>query len=339
MSDLISVIIPMYNTELYIEKTLNCLRNQTYQNLQIIVVNDGSTDHSLEIVRESAKKDDRIEIINTKNCGVSAARNIGLENVRGEYIIFLDSDDYIEPDMYEKMLAKIKEKNVDMVRCNFVLEDIGGNKIKTGNMYDLSNRTLNNEEIRKILLPYIFDNKIEMYTPLILVKTDIIKRVSKFHSNIHMMEDLLFCLELFLNIDTVYFFDIELYHYVYHSSSSSKSRKRLIMNFHDTLKVVELVEKIIKDYNINESILEKVYHVYSTMIIKYTLRTFQKDDEFKLSYSQMKDLVSSDEVHRIIENVNFLRDNIYIKTSGEFIKHHDYQKLYQYAESIKDIPI
>lgn len=339
MNDLISIIIPMYNTEKYIGKLLECLEKQTHKNLQIIVINDGSTDNSLKVVQDFAKKDTRIEIICTPNGGVSKARNIGLEKARGKYITFLDSDDYISCDMYEKMIEKMKENNVDVVRCNFSKEDINGNIIGCGNMLDISNKILNSEEIKTILIPYIFENKIETYTPLLLIKAEILKNISRFNPDIRMMEDLLFCLELFLNISSIYLYDYKCYYYLYHLSSSSKARNNIIRNFYDTLKVVSLVEKMLKSSNVNEEVLKEVYHVYSTMLVKYTLRTFQKEDEFKLSLEKLKELLDNDEVERIIKNVDFSIDSIYIKTAGDLIKDKSIDKLYNYAESIKEILI
>ncbi len=122
MDDMISVIIPMYNTQNFIGKLLNCLKNQTYKNLEIIVVNDGSTDNSLKIVGEFSREDKRIKLISTANGGVSKARNIGIANATGKYITFLDSDDYVEPDTYEKVIKKLIEVGTDAIRFNYVKE-------------------------------------------------------------------------------------------------------------------------------------------------------------------------------------------------------------------------
>ncbi|HHT99528.1 MAG TPA: glycosyltransferase family 2 protein [Acholeplasma sp.] len=108
----ISVIVPVYNTSKYLEKCLNSIRNQTYENIEIIVVNDGSTDNSLDILNEISKKDKRIKVISQENGGLSKARNTGLEHATGSYVGFIDSDDYIDPNMYETMLRAMKQNNV-----------------------------------------------------------------------------------------------------------------------------------------------------------------------------------------------------------------------------------
>ena len=115
MEDLVTVIIPVYNVESYLAKCLDSVVNQTYQNLQIILVNDGTKDNSLEICEQYAHSDSRITIINKENGGLSSARNKGLEYAEGVYCYFLDSDDYIELDLIEKAARKMTEENADMV--------------------------------------------------------------------------------------------------------------------------------------------------------------------------------------------------------------------------------
>lgn len=339
MQNLISVIIAMYNAQEYILKLLECLRKQTYKNLEIIIVDDGSTDNSLKLVKEWAKKDSRINIISILNSGVSNARNIGIESSTGEYITFLDADDYIEYDMYEKFMFNITEKNADVLRGNFIREDINGNVISNGNMMDLSNSIIDKIVLKEKLLSYIFDNLIPTYTPLILVKSSLIKDKIKFRTDIHMMEDLIFCLELFFSASNIYFYDYKAYHYVYNVSSSSKNRKNIIRNFNDTLQVVNFLEEFLTKETVDESVFKKIYHIYSTMIIKYILRTFQKEDEYKISKENMIELLENTKVRSIIDRAEFTNDNEIIKIAGNYIKLKDYDKLYNYAIKIKDVSI
>ena len=110
MNDIISIIIPMYNAEKFIGRLLNCLKEQTYKNLEIIIVNDGSTDNSLEIAKKYKKEDKRINIVDIENNGVGNARNVGIKGATGRYITFLDADDYIEHNMYEKIIKNGRNK-------------------------------------------------------------------------------------------------------------------------------------------------------------------------------------------------------------------------------------
>ena len=122
---LISVIVPVYNTEKYIEKCVMSILNQTYKNLEIILIDDGSTDNSPQICDSLAEKDNRITVIHQPNGGVSSARNIGLDNTHGDYITFVDSDDYIEPNMIEFLSENIGDTNIAM--CGYTSVEENGN--------------------------------------------------------------------------------------------------------------------------------------------------------------------------------------------------------------------
>ncbi|MDU1262438.1 MAG: glycosyltransferase, partial [Veillonella sp.] len=115
--ELISVIVPVYNVESYVAECIESIQNQTYMNLEIILVNDGSTDASGDICDQYAAYDERIQVIHKENAGVSAARNTGIESANGDYIGFVDSDDYIAPTMYEDMLKLMAEHDLDIIEC------------------------------------------------------------------------------------------------------------------------------------------------------------------------------------------------------------------------------
>ena len=121
----VSVIVPVYNVEKYLDKCLNSLVNQTLKDLEIIVVNDGSPDNSQVIIDKYSKKYKNIKAYQKENGGLSDARNFGIKKAKGEYIAFLDSDDYVLENMYEVMYQKAKSGNFDMVVCNlnYVYED------------------------------------------------------------------------------------------------------------------------------------------------------------------------------------------------------------------------
>ena len=125
MDKLISIIVPVYNVEKYLEECIDSILNQTYKNLEIILVDDGSTDNSGIICEDYAKIDSRIKVIHKKNGGLSDARNVGIDKALGEFIIFVDSDDYIDRSMCEILFAYANKYNVDIVSCNFkrVFED------------------------------------------------------------------------------------------------------------------------------------------------------------------------------------------------------------------------
>lgn len=126
MSDLISIVIPVYNVERYVERCIDSVRNQTYKNIEIIIVDDGSPDSSGEICDEIAKDDSRIQVIHQKNAGLSGARNTGIAKSSGKYILFIDSDDWIESDFVFYLHYLITKYNADIAQCDFKYIDENG---------------------------------------------------------------------------------------------------------------------------------------------------------------------------------------------------------------------
>ena len=140
----ISIIIPIYNVENYLEKCIESALNQTYKNLEIILVNDGSKDKSLDICRKYEFIDNRIILIDKPNAGVWLARYDGIKKATGSYISFMDSDDYIEKDYIEKLYSKAQENDYDIVVCGFKrIED------ETGKVFSLEMNSFGNLIIEK----------------------------------------------------------------------------------------------------------------------------------------------------------------------------------------------
>jgi len=129
INDLISVIVPVYNVEKYLSQCINSILNQTIKSLEIILVDDGSLDNSGKICDEFSKKDDRIVVIHKENNGLSSARNAGLKIATGSYIGFVDSDDWLDENMYESLLKLIKDTNSDISCCKFFKTANGEEKI------------------------------------------------------------------------------------------------------------------------------------------------------------------------------------------------------------------
>lgn len=135
---LISVIVPVYKVEQYIHRCLDSILAQTYKNLEIILVDDGSPDRCGEICDEYAAKDSRIQVVHQENGGLSAARNAGLDICTGEYIAFVDSDDYIFPEMYERMLEVLLKNRVDICICQWQYEYADGHQVVSLSKVDSS---------------------------------------------------------------------------------------------------------------------------------------------------------------------------------------------------------
>lgn len=132
---MISVIIPTYNSEKYIDKCLKSIFKQTYKNLEVIVVNDGSTDSTAKICSKYLKNKN-FKLINKENEGPGIARKFGLDNATGEYISFIDSDDYIEKDFYKILINRMQETKLDIIECGYTLVDENGTILRSSKMYD-----------------------------------------------------------------------------------------------------------------------------------------------------------------------------------------------------------
>ena len=114
---LISIIIPVYNVEIYIEQCLDSIKKQSYQNFEVIIVNDGSQDNTESICKKIAQSDARFKYFSKENGGVSSARNFGLDNANGHYITFIDGDDWVDPNHLEILIKSITENNSDIAIC------------------------------------------------------------------------------------------------------------------------------------------------------------------------------------------------------------------------------
>ena len=152
----ISVIVPIYNTEKYLARCIESILCQTYTNLEIILVDDGSTDKSGDICDFYARKDNRVKVVHKENGGAAAARNFALNMVTGQYIGFVDSDDYIEPIMYQSMIQIAEEYDCDVVMCDCVKEHKDEQQIYT---HDIRAGYYNRTQIEKEYFPHLLIGK------------------------------------------------------------------------------------------------------------------------------------------------------------------------------------
>lgn len=233
----ISVIIPVYNMEQYIGKCLDSVINQTLENIEIIVVDDGSNDKSLEICKQYEKKDKRITVVSKKNKGVSSARNEGLKFATGEYISFIDPDDWIENDMLFNMYTNCKKDDYDICMINYIVENINKSfKVElplSKNIYN-SRDDIINDILALLIGPESLDSNPDFIMGSVcrlIVKKDIVKSNNiLFYENIKYGEDLLFCLEIFIKSRKVYIDDNAYYHYVRRDDSAVNCYRRNYYN-------------------------------------------------------------------------------------------------------------
>lgn len=209
-----SIIIPIYNVEKYLPKCLDSLVNQTYPNVEIICINDGSTDNSLQILKNYAIKDNRIKVINQQNQGVSLSRNIGIDNATGEYILFVDADDWLELNTCEILCQSIVNKTFDLITFNAWI--VKQNQAQRGFLKNKSN--LINSEMWAICYNRTFLNQNKI----------------RFPKNIKIAEDHVFKCQAIFGTDNILILDNYLYFYLADRENSASKVSSVIKDDIDT---------------------------------------------------------------------------------------------------------
>lgn len=250
----VSVIIPVYNTEKYLAKCLDSVCNQTLSDIEIICINDCSTDNSINILHEYAAKDNRIKIINfEKNKGVSETRNAGIENAIGEFIGFIDSDDYIDEDFYEKLYNKAIETNADSVKGN--IYNVENNKIVLTDFYN------KNKDIRANKTNFLYGFTSAIYKTNLIHKYNII-----FPNGITHFEDPYFSINVTLNFKKFETVDSARYYYQRHSNSACFTCK----NYEKTVDFIKSVNLILDKINSSE-VNKEDYYIYFDFLFNQIL--------------------------------------------------------------------
>ncbi len=210
MEKLVSIIIPVYNAEKYIKKCIESIINQTYKNIEIIVVDDGSKDNSLNIIKKY-KNDSRVKIISTQNHGVSFARNLGLKKCAGDFVMFVDSDDWIESNAVEVLLNAAVEQNAEIVQSSYYQDEDGH--------IELKQRKIKQDGIKELKEKIFLINTMNdiNFGALRCVWGKIFKKEiiqnTRFDENIYLLEDGIFIYECMENIECFQFINQHLYHY------------------------------------------------------------------------------------------------------------------------------
>ena len=221
--DLISIIIPVYNSEKYISRCLDSVIGQTYHNLQIITINDGSTDGTRKILNQYAEKDSRILIIDQENLGVSQARNNGIEKAKGKYLCFVDSDDYIKESMVEKLYRNLNQSR--LVVCGFI-DDYDERKICGLKPFDGGIKCRN--EYLETMSQYLYSVYFGAVCNKLYVAYIVKNNKITFRKGISWAEDLIFNLEYLEYVDRITIICDELYFY-YQEVKNSLTKNRDIM--------------------------------------------------------------------------------------------------------------
>lgn len=277
----VSIIVPVYNVETYLEKCLMSLVNQTLQDIEIIVINDGSTDKSGEIAEKIASiYSDKVTVYHQENSGVSSARNFGLSIANGEYIGFVDSDDYVETTMFEKMYNKAIEKKFDIVVCDANLIYPKEDKFVSSG---LDNDYLGKENL--------FVSLINSYTIVWnkIYRKDLLENIL-FREN-YWYEDVDFLYKLYPIINSVGVVKYPLYNYVQRQNSITYTFNKKLYH------IIEIFDGII-DYYKKNNYYEKYSDEIEYSYVRYLYGTF------------IRRLAKSKEYKTYIEGVNFVLQKV-----------------------------
>ncbi|HGH7181627.1 glycosyltransferase family 2 protein [Bacillus luti] len=259
----ISVIVPIYNMECYLRRCLDSLIVQSYSDLEIIAINDGSTDKSLDILYEYAQRDSRIIVIEKENNGVSSARNMGIEMATGAYIGFVDPDDWIDENMYESMYSTAIKRNADIVMCTYVREFGEYSKVKKFNCpreFCYKGEEVQLKMMRRLIGPL----KDEIANPEFLdawgtvwsklYRTEILKNNNVNFTDLNVIgtnEDSLFNIYAFYYAEVFVFLNEPYYHYwkTNEKSVTSRYKPNLVDQWFTLYKIIEnfLKEKMVPE--------------------------------------------------------------------------------------------
>lgn len=253
----VSVIIPVYNTYDYLVKCIDSVLCQTLNEMEIIVINDGSTDNSLKILNQYVANNDII-LINKNNEGQGVARNKAVDICRGKYIAFVDSDDYIESDMLEKMYEKAEINKLDITICNYKVVDEESNEINNNINYNNSEIINSNECIRRFLI----GNTIEGFSWNKLFASELFKKNGIRYPERIKYEDIPTVFNLILISKRIGFINERFYYYVQRSQSTTNQLN--LKNIKDFVMSLKMVNEILK----NNMILENFRYEYQYYYIK-----------------------------------------------------------------------
>ena len=236
-TDKISVIIPIYNVEKYLSKCLDSVINQTYKNLEIICVNDGSPDNCHQILEEYKNKDSRIVVIEQENGGEGSARNRGIRAVTGNYIAFVDPDDWVELDFYETAIKKIKEHNADIF-CGGIYEEYEDKTIKRENKTPIKELITDRNEFLLYVFKRDYHKNLGAFLWNKVYKAELFTNI-KFNESLFCGTDIAAFTEIVLKSTVFVYCNTHFYHYLQRNSSALHStnlaKKETLLTSYDII--------------------------------------------------------------------------------------------------------
>jgi len=298
--DKISIIIPTYNSGKYIKRCLDSVCNQTYKNLEIIIVDNGSKDNTVQLCQEYEKKDSRIISVQTDVKGVSVARNKGLEIASGKYIQFIDSDDAVKEDMISKLYDNMKKTNADVVICGY--EYVRENSVEN---HKLCNHKSGVEDMLTSFLCKPQYEGLFNYLWNKLYKSEIIKENGvKFNEDITLAEDALFNMELYRCCENFTYIEECLYLHYDNQDSLEKQKKDIYVLKDTYFNIGKKYEQLYNNLGLNEKYKGMIgnKYLYYSIVLLDTLCLENNDS--KLQKQFVADLISDNAIMKRIKNAD-----------------------------------
>lgn len=303
----ISVIVPVYNSEKYLKRCIDSILNQTYKAIELILVDDGSPDNCGKICDEYAKKDKRVRVIHKTNAGVSAARNSGLEIALGNYATFVDSDDYIEPEMYSNMMEKVHQYNCDVVMCDCIKDFTDHSEIYTHDIragfYD--KEQLVNEYYPHLLMMENVEYPATISNCLILFNRNKLGNL-RYVVGVRYSEDLLFGAQLVYNTDSFYYMKEQAY-YHYYMNPTSATHKFTVDKWNDYKTLHFEINKYFSEcesFDFSHQIdLCLLFFVYNSVSNIFSADNLEREKKFEI----VKNILGDNEVRRMFSNIKVLK--------------------------------
>lgn len=295
MSCLVSVVVPIYKVEEYIDKCITSILCQTFRDIEIILVNDGSPDKCGQVAEAYASKDPRIKVIHKENGGLSSARNVGIGVAIGDYILFVDADDWIDPNMIEKMYSASKVADADLVICNYRRiykdreeEDVLHLENQSFNINDMGLA----EYFYSYYFPYVHGHEVwnKLYKREIIIKNDLI-----FEKNVEVFsEDLLFNLYFLCHINVMVSLKASFYNYLQRDNSIMNSSQPNLKQSYSLFEKFSMhSEKSGKSEELKE-ILPLLFYVLIQEAIYYVVKS---GEDINAIYIKLKE-ISKGEIYR-----------------------------------------
>lgn len=311
MKPKVSVIVPIYNVEKYLDRCVRSLMNQTLKDIEIILVDDESPDNCPAMCDAYAKQDSRIKVVHKKNGGLGFARNSGIDNASGEYVAFVDSDDYIDLDFYEKLYKSAKDNGAEICLAGMTLIN-NQNKILCKNIF--ANQVFDKDEVLNKLLPSTLgsdennENFSSMSTCIGIFNLNLIleNNIRFVSEREYISEDAIFDIDIYQKASRVSFIDSAGYYYFYNSASLTHSYKP--ERFDKIKKLCQYEIELLKDSPVYEECKTRIYNTYLGNLraaLKQEAVHGKETGSIKFIRERMKAIVNDAFLQKVLREFNY----------------------------------